>query len=282
MSIKKKMVLLISVLVATVAISTGLVSLLQSSEAMREQVEELIPRTASDSAGLVRAVLDIKISQIERVSSFREIKDMDWKLQQPVLDSMVTDLDFFQIGIAKNDGTLMLNDGSVSNVKDRQYFAEAMSGAPVVSDLFMHKILNVPVMVIAVPIMGPDQNIDGLVVGILDATWLSEITQNMGYGENGYSYIIDSTGTLIAHDTREFVVEQRNFLEEGKTDPLYASLSNMFQKMVNGESGYDEYLFMGVDRFFGYAPIPDTTWSLAVGAYKDDVFFRLYEMQKYI
>lgn len=43
MSIRGKMILLICLLVSTVAISIGLVSLVQSTAAMEEQVEQLIP-----------------------------------------------------------------------------------------------------------------------------------------------------------------------------------------------------------------------------------------------
>ena len=55
---------------------------------------------------------------------------------------------------------------------------------------------------------------DGIVVGALigrrDGNALSEITDDTGYGENGYGYIIDKKGTVIAHPDRERVLNQFN------------------------------------------------------------------------
>jgi methyl-accepting chemotaxis protein len=108
---------------------------------------------------------------------------------------------------------------------------------------------------------------------------LSETTDNIKYGQTGYSYIIDDKGVLIAHSNRQFVLDQRNFLEEGKKDAQFARLSAMFQRMVKGETGFDQYPFAGSDRFFGFAPIEGTGWSIAVGAMQDDVLAEIYQMR---
>ncbi len=50
--------------------------------------------------------------------------------------------------------------------------------------------------------------------------------------EKGYSYIIDETGTLIAHEKREFVFNQRNFIQEAETDLQFTLLADMFKKMI--------------------------------------------------
>lgn len=282
MSIRVKLVVLICLLVSTVAISIGLVSLIQSTAAMEEQVEELIPRTASDSARIIRAVLDVHISDVEKIASSRDVQSMNRDLVQGVFNSAVKEFGYYQLGLASLSGIITLNDGSTADIRDRPYFSDAMRGRVNVSDVFMHRILNIPVMTIAVPVKEDDGSVKGLVLAVLKANWLTAITKDMGYGENGYAYIIDNTGALIAHDNEEFVNQARNFLVEGKTDPQYAELSSMFQKMVKGETGFDEYPFMGSDRYFGYAPIPNTTWYLAVGAYKNDVFKRVRGMQTVI
>lgn len=249
MSIRGKMILLICLLVSTVAISIGLVSLVQSTAAMEEQVEQLIPRTAADSSRIIRAVLDVHVADVEKLAFTSEIQSMDLNTVLPVLNTKVSELGYYQLGVASTNGMITLNDGTKADIRDRPYFSNAMKGKIDISDVYMHRILNIPVMTIAVPIKDFSGSIKGLVLAVLKASWLSSITKEMGYGENGYAYIIDSTGTLIAHDNEEFVNERRNFLEEGKTDLQYAELSAMFQKMVKGESGFDDYPFMGSDRY---------------------------------
>ena len=67
--------------------------------------------------------------------------------------------------------------------------------------------------------------------------------------------------------------------KKGKTKPEFKALSEMMQRMVKGEKGYDDYSFMGSERYFGFAPIPKTKWSIAVGAIKSDVLSDVYGMR---
>lgn len=113
----------------------------------------------------------------------------------------------------------------------------------------------------------------------LDAVWLSEITDHIGLGEEGYSYIINNKGILISHNNREFVIKQKNFIDESKTKPEYTEIAQVFQKMIKGESGFSECSFMGSESVLGYAPIEGTTWLIAVGADKKILFRHVYSMQ---
>ena len=75
------------------------------------------------------------------------------------------------------------------------------------------------------------------------------------------------------------MLNQRNFLEEGKTNPDFARLSEMLERMTEVSAGYDEYSFMGSVRFFGYAPVAQSDWSIAIGGYRDVIFRRVDEMR---
>ena len=125
---------------------------------------------------------------------------------------------------------------------------------------------------VAVPIVEGTSKPMGILFAVMDATWLSDITDMIGYGKKRYSYVINGQGAFIAHPNRDYVLQQRNFIEEAKTHKDFTRLAAMLTKMTKGETGYDEYPFGGADRIFGYAPIPETSWSLAVGAYTADVF----------
>ncbi len=272
MSIGKKLTGGVIFLLIITSAMIGTLSYVQAYRALHEQVEENIPLIANDGAALVRSTLDRHLSTITELTENPDIKSMEWDRQHPVLVSAVTRLGYLQLGIATPDGNNKLSDGAATaNIRDRGYFREAMTGKPVMSDVIIHRTLNIPIQVVAVPIKTAQSQIIGIIFAISDATWVSELTDNIKYGTNGYSYIIDSKGTLIAHANRDFVLDQRNFIEESKTNSEYALLSAMFQRMIRGESGFDEYNFMGSDRFFGFAPIRGMGWSIAVGAQKAEV-----------
>ena len=269
----------ICILLAVVCGGMAILSYNAASKSLKKTIEEALPAFAADGAKIVAARLDTYRTGIEALANLQRMKSMDWSTQREPLESAVAKYGYLQCGVATPDGALHLNDGSEMSIADRPYFKQALEKKTVFSDVVLHKVLNKPIMTLASPILADDGKVAGVVVAILDAVWLSEITDGIKYGASGYSYIIDGKGALIAHANREFVKTSRNFLEEGKTNPDFRLLSNMFERMVKKESGFDEYFFSGSFRFFGYAPIPNSDWSIAVGAVKDTVFADIYAMR---
>ncbi|MBV5350151.1 cache domain-containing protein, partial [bacterium] len=200
---------------------------------MRENIQIM----AADGAKIVRKTLDYYVLGIESFAGRTVIRSMDWEIQRPALMAEVARMGYQQMGIATPDGNAPLSDGSSANISDRSYFKQAMLGDTVVTDVIIHKILKKPIMVAAAPIKGADNQVKGVVFAVLDATLLSGVTDGIKFGASGYSYIIDGKGSIIAHGNRQFVLDQRNFLEEGRSNPEFASLSKMMQRMVKGEVG---------------------------------------------
>jgi methyl-accepting chemotaxis protein len=260
----------------------GYISTDRASQAVIGQMQENIPLMAEDGAKLVRSRLDYYLVAMEGIANRHVIRSMDWNLQQPALVSEVERMGFQQMGVATPDGNAPLHDGSSANIADREYFKQAMAGNTVMSSVIIHRILNKPIMVAAAPIRGERGQVLGIVFAVLDATLLSVITDGIKFGQSGYSYIIDGKGALIAHSNRQFVLDLRNFIEEAKTDAQFVPVAAMFQRMIRNETGFDAYSFMGSDRYFGFAPIPGTGWSIAVGAMRNDVLAPVYQLRQAI
>lgn len=283
MTLGKKLVALNTMLIIMVALGVSAVSIWQATQAINKQMIGVVPGIAADKAGLIRATLDRNIASITQLALQPGIRSMNWEKQQPLLNEAVTKLGYMQIGIVTPDGNTKLNDTGIGlNVKDRAYFSEAMAGRINVSDVLIHKEKNIPIMTIAVPIRNDTEDVVSFILAMFEASWLSEASDKMGYGEKGYAYILDGKGAIIAHPNRDYVLKQRNLIEEGKTNPELARVSAMHQRMVDGETGSDTYPFMGTESVFGYAPIPGTTWAIAVGANKSDVFNQIPVMLRMI
>ena len=279
LSIGQKLIAGIIGLLVITSTAIGTLSFVQSSGALQAQVEENIPLMAQDGARLVSSYIENYRIAVEGVAARDVIESMDWSGQRQALEEETERLGIMGMGIIGPDGEARYPDGSTAQLGDREYFRQAMNGRTAFSDIIISRVVNRPVFIVAAPIRNDRGRVQGVLLARLDGTLLSEITDNIGYGETGYSYIIDSTGVLIAHDNRQFVMDQRNFIEESETNSEYDDLAAMFRQMIRGESGYDEYPFMGSDRFFGYAPIAGTDWSIAVGAHKADVFSGIVAMR---
>ena len=239
-------------LLILVCAGLGFIAYDRAKKAAFSQVQENIVLMAEDGARLVRSRLDYHLVVIEGIANRNVIRSMDWDVQRPALENEIARMKYLGMGIITPDGQARYPDGSTAALGDRDYFKQAMEGKSVFSNVIISRVTNSPVIVVATPIRGEGREVRAVLLARLDATLLSEITDKIKYGQTGYSYIIDDKGVLIAHGNRQFVLDQRNFLEEGKTNKEYARLSEMLQRMVRGESGFEQYPFMGKDRFFGF------------------------------
>jgi len=267
------------VLLILVCGGLGFIAYDRAKNASLNQVQENIQLMAQDGSRLVRSKLDYYILGLEGIANRDVIRSMNWDRQLLTLERETERMKYLGMGVIDENGQAKYPDGTTADLSDRSYFKDAMAGKSVLSNVIISRVTNSPVIILATPIKGFAGDVKAVLLARLDATMLSETTDNIKYGQTGYSYIIDDKGVLIAHSNRQFVLDQRNFLEEGKTDAQFARLSTMFQRMVNGETGYDQYPFMGSDRFFGFAPIEGAGWSIAVGAIQDDVLADVYRMR---
>src|SRR6056297_3083529 len=282
MNISKKLTGGIILLLVLVSSGIGAMSYYQAASALQNQVETNIPLAAKYGSDIVKETIESHLTTLEVMAENPDIKSMDWDRQKNALERQMPMSGYLGMGIISTDGTARYPDGSTAQLGDRGYTQLALQGTANVSDVIISRVTNSAVMIVAAPIRDHNNSIAGVLIARLDGSWLSEVTDGIGFGDKGYSYIIDSKGALIAHGNRDFVINQTNFIEEAKTKPELTNLATMFQRMTQGEAGFDEYRFMGTDRFFGYHPIAGTSWSMAVGAQKADVFHLLPTMRMMI
>src|SRR6056297_2822134 len=279
MKIGSKIITIFVILIVSVAAGIGITAFFRASTAVENQVQENITDKANEAAVLVRTQLDNYITLGEELATNLSVENMELDQQLNTIDEMEARHDFLGMGIIYPDGTAYYPDGTTASLGDRDYFQKAMEGTTTFSNVLISRVTNSGVMILAVPIRENNGITSSVLLIRLDATWLSDITDRIGYGEQGYAYMIDGSGVLIAHENRDYVLEQRNFIEESKTNPDFVRLAELLRRMAEGEAGFDEYPFMGSTRFFGYAPIEDSNWSIAVGGFRAEIFAPIYEMR---
>ncbi len=264
-SIAMKLLAGVTILLAVVSAGIGSLSYSQAARAVHRQVEENAPQIAAYGATVVRGILDRHIAVASELAATPDIASMDWDRQRPVLEAAAKRLGYLGMGIIDLQGNARYPDGSTASLGDRGYFKKAVEGRANVSDVLISRVTNSAVIIIVAPIRNAAGQVSGVLLSRLDATWLSEVSGRIKYGEKGFSYVIDGKGAYIAHENGTFVLEQRNLLEESKTKPGYAALAATYGEMIGGKTGYAEYDFEGDNLIVGYAPVPGTGWSIAVG-----------------
>jgi methyl-accepting chemotaxis protein len=145
------------------------------------------------------------------------------------------------------------------NVADRGYFQGSLAGK-VGYEVVKSKVSGEPILVVSVPVtvQGRPQ---GACIGAVRIGYFAEqYVSPVKVAERGYAYLVDATGTFLAHPTAENILKGtigdydwgRNMLAEG--------------------SGFRVYDWKGQSKVVSYQVIPTTGWVIAAGAEFDDMF----------
>lgn len=275
-SIAKRIALYSGMLVVIVCLGLSLFTYFQGSSAVVEEVEKALTVQALEAARYVQATIEGQLASLEAIVARPELRSMNWNEQLPVLRSEVERMEqFLALGVVELNGFVRLSDGLTANVQDRPYFLQVLQGKSTVSDLVVSRADNTLVLVYAVPIFDNGQII-GALIGTQDGVALSQITDRLGFGENGWSFIFHRDGTIFGHENREYILDQRNiFSDEG-------SLANIGQSIqeLGADTGVVRFSFEGVKQITGLAPIPSTDWIIAVGAQEGEVLHNINELAR--
>jgi methyl-accepting chemotaxis protein len=280
-SIKTKM--LVSFLL-TLILTAGIlqaVSIYTARKNLKEQVEQGVTALVGDNAKLIESRMETEKLIVENIADNMEIQSMDYTRQKSAMIDYLEKTDFIGLGIVDMKGQVKYSDDTEADLSDRGYIQEALTGKTVISDVLISKVTNEPVLMIAAPIFS-DGTLTGLVLARSDANKMSKLIQDMGYGEGGYGYIINSQGTVVAHRDKSLVVNMYNPIEAEKEDKSAASVAGLFKTILRQKQGTYEYTFDSKKLYSAYAPIPDSNWYYIVTADESEVMGRIADFSKII
>ncbi|SHI76966.1 methyl-accepting chemotaxis protein [Lutispora thermophila] len=279
-SIKTKLILYFSTLMMLSLTVLGVINSNRASESLTNEAEKALKSLSFEAAKLVETRVETQMKTLNMISMREDIKTMDWTAQKAVIENQVKATNFIDIGVVQPDGKAYYADGSTIDLSDKDYVSKALKGEANVSDLFISNITNDIVFMYATPIER-----DGKVVGALigSRSWkaLSDIIQDLGYGDSGYAYMINNSGTVVAHPDNQKVLDQRNAIVEAKNDPSQASVAQLFEKILKEKEGISSYSYQDKDLYAGYAPVRGTNWIMIITADKSEVLYEAVQLQKF-
>ena len=277
-SIAVRISVYVGLLILAISVGLGLLAYNRGSSAVTKQVEEALIMQAKEAAEYLESRFEVQLTALETIAARPEIYGMDWNLQESVLQSEHERLGrYLALGIVDASGFARYTDGSTANLGDRAYVISAMQGRSVVSDLTVSRVDNSLVLMYAVPINNKGK-ITGVLIARRDGRALNDITDRLGFGDTGWSLIVNSDGTVFAHPTYEYVINQRNLLTD--TGNL-ADAGRAIRELGIGNTGVVRYFLDGAQRVIAYTPIPSTGWMIGVGAMEADVLDDVYALRTF-
>lgn len=266
-----------ALLIAVICVGMAAAAFFSGARALREQAEEALMMQAEKASEYLEARFAVHLAVLEALAARPEPAAMEWAVQERVLQTEAARYgQFLAVGVADPSGLARYNDGTSANIGGRSHFQRALAGESVVSDIIPSLIDNSLVLIYAVPIRRGDQVV-GVLVGRRDGSVLSDITDELGFGEHGWAYIIGPDGTLFAHSDRSLVLNQENIF---RVESAYHEAGRALQALGVGRTGAVRYRSAdGKYQMAGVAPVPSTGWTIVVGALEEDVLARIGRMR---
>ncbi len=278
-TLSKRITLLVASIILTVCLGLGLTTLQLSSRALQSELEDSLTLLAQEGSLQIETFLNGKLEVLNEMALWPEIQTMDWNTQKEFLLQHSERLGYFDMAIISLDGIARYTTrADTADLSDRAYIQKALEGQSNVSDVIVNKVADETVITFAVPIM-KNNRIIGVLAGAREGTFLNEMTDVMGYGDNGFAYILGQDGTLYAHTNQDYVIDQRNIFSDIEDNGDLKSLGLAVNKLDQKDSGILEYSLMGQDLYAALVPMEDTNWRLVVGADQDEIYSPLNHIQ---
>ena len=142
------------------------------------------------------------------------------------------------------------------SIAERTYFREAMQGRASVGNAVASKLSGLPVVPVCAPVREPDGNILGALVSVLKIQFLTDKITQVTVGETGYPFMVDNDGLVIAHPNADHILETNLAKTRG--------MESIMTRMLAGKRGVESYVFEGIDKIAGFAPVGLNGWSIGV------------------
>ena len=263
-SIGIKLMIQIFLLLLIVCSTLTVISYLKSSAEMKNSIRDNLTNSVKNNAELFSQVLSQRKAEMETLGRREGITSMNWAIQEPIVVSEAERLGYERIQISAPDGTTRVAGKDPFDLSEKENFKLSMTGVTNITEPLFSESDNKLIIIVTTPIVDKNNTIIGTIGGVITASQLNEIVQNIEVGTGGYAYIIDELGVRIADKDIAVVEEKRVDVETFAAEPGYEKYVEVQKAMMEGKAGFSEYIYEDIEYFVSYCPIEGTSWSFAV------------------
>ncbi|MCL2557538.1 MAG: methyl-accepting chemotaxis protein [Treponema sp.] len=259
--------LIIGAVVFATSASIGLISLQISSSVLNNTIRSGISDSNETNADLISETINGQLGMLSQLASRPVIRSMDWGDIRQTLEPDVARFGAMDLGLICAEGILRYAvEGSEVDVADRTYFLRAMAGEQNV-ELVFSRISGAIVALFVAPIFASDEPrapVLGALVARKDGGLaLSNMVVSLRSSfPSGHSYLIDNSGTVIAHRDAQLVRGQFNAIAEARADDELSSLAGFVSTALDQRKGMVSYRFNGHEMLGHFTEIPSFPWIL--------------------
>ena len=195
----------------------------------------------------------LKSGDIKKIKEYIESK-------KNTIDKNYEDLFFSDI-----DGIFYNMNGGSSDISGRSYYKAIVKDNKdyFISETLISSVTGNPIVVIAKSVKDNHGKTVGFIGGPIKLDAISEMSQKIKLGKNGFGWIVDGKGIVIAHPNKEYIMKL-NIIDSSKTG--FTGLDDLGRRMIKGEKGFGTAVTAaGVKEDLFYAPVPGSpNWSFGI------------------
>lgn len=259
------------IVLITLIILTLCTSLL-SRKAIYNTSSTLLTQLSQLASQNINNIMEEKIKSVESLAHNPIIMNSSTPLEDK-LDILKGEKDYQQhcdIGYASLDGILTLSDGSILDISNYDFFTATKNKSSFISEPSLLPIRDFPLIAISVPVMNGN-NIVGILVAFRYGNDLSNISREISFLNSGESFVINSSGKLIAHNVNYYVNSGAN-IKEIVDSESQGSIDTLISDLASNNSGSLEITKGGKSTTLSYAKVPTTGWFTIVTVENNDLF----------
>ena len=269
-SLKNKLVIIFGLLILTAGLTEGILAIRTARKAVTEKVETHLIDKANDIAEIVDGRINTVFQFIEGLTRMPVLRDTNLSFTQKA-QSLAKEAEHNKIiqyfGVCDIQGNLYDSSGGYTMISDRDWFQAASQGRNFIAEPRILRSINKLQITLAVPIKDNNNAIIGVLSAAVSGDQLCQDIKDITVGKTGYCYILNTTGTVIAHKEISVVEQMWNNGEKAKSDSSLQSIANFEKKAMetrDDSAGYYEY--KGINKIASYARMATNGWTVIISA----------------
>ncbi|GLI35629.1 methyl-accepting chemotaxis protein [Desulforhabdus amnigena] len=276
MTLTKKLVLGGILLSLVPFLTMGILSTSRTSDALKAIAENRALVTAQGLSEMVHVAIMEELNMLKEITvgnttidvgttvareGTASVQDEVQKLSRKLISAKKNvGHNYEVIFVTDNSGTIYADsEGGTCrgmSIGERPYFKSAKNGKPTIGNVILSQKTGKPVVPLCGPIFSESGEVVGTVTVVLKTDFFVEQIKKIKIGETGYAFMADEDGNITAHPKQELILKLNIKTLQG--------MKSIAEAMSAKQTGVQNYLYEGMDKIAGYAPVEATGWSIAV------------------
>lgn len=180
-----------------------------------------------------------------------------------LLYDMASTTDFQRIGLADLQGEAKISNGKTRNISEESYFKDCLKNKFVITESTDSDSEDKNAFIVAVPVFDREENIKGVVFGIVETSSFQLYEKTGVEKESQYIHIIDRNGAFIVRETVEHsIIKENNFFKGLQNVNTRVPAEEIIDSIKKGKSLVTE-MSRGDDRRIAYFnPMKINNWYI--------------------